>query len=176
MSDFPEKNSSDSKTADPNSTDLFVTDQATDNSMQRLLRLKRYEQPPQGYYEEFLREFHYRQRAELLRPSLSTLLLERFSSWVSEIRVPAFAYAGATAVALVASVAILKVNPSSTGARASYASYSPNTFSQTPITIQKMQPVSLRVEEPSAEDSSRTFPTSYLLQAHPASHESPLSF
>jgi hypothetical protein len=149
----------------------------SDISMQKLLRLRRYEQPPAGYYDEFLREFHHRQRAELLKPSLTTLLLERFSSWASEFRVPAFAYAGATAVAVIASVSIWNTS-SPTPSQPSYAvSYSQSSpFSQTPVTIQKMQPVSLRVNTSAAEDSSQVFPTSYLLQARPASHESPLSF
>ncbi len=147
-------------------------------SMQKLLRLKRYEQPPAEYYEEFLREFHHRQRAELLKPSLSTLLLERFASWSSEFRVPAFAYAGATALAVVASVSIWINTSSPSSSQPSYAvSYSQGSpFSQTPVTIQKMQPVSLRVNTPSTEEASQVFPTSYLLQAHPANHESPLSF
>jgi hypothetical protein len=38
----------------------------------RLLRLKRYEQPPPRYFENFLREFHRRQRDELLRRSIIT--------------------------------------------------------------------------------------------------------
>jgi hypothetical protein len=159
-----------------------MNEQSGNESISRLLRLKRYEQPPEGYYTDFLREFHQRQRAELLKPSLTALLIERFSSWSSELRVPAFAYAGATAVAVIASVAILRVNPAPTGTASSYAvAYSQNlptssSFSQAPVTIQKMQPVSLRVNDSSEEDSSRIFPTSYLLQAHSASHESPLSF
>lgn len=156
-----------------------MSDLSNPDPMQKLLRLKRYEQPPEGYYEDFLRDFHHRQRAELLKPSLSILLMERFSQWASEFRVPAFAYAGATVVAVLASVAILHVNPSSgiTGSQANYAiSYSPNSFSQAPVTIQKMRPVSLRVDAPAGGESSRLFSTSYLLQARPASHESPLSF
>jgi hypothetical protein len=151
---------------------------AGEETLQSLLRLKRYEQPPEGYYEDFLREFHHRQRAELLRPSLTTLLLERFAAWAAEFRVPAIAYAGATAVAIVASVAILQVNPAApAGSPASYAvSYSQTPFSQTPVTIQKMQPVSLRVNTQSEGDSTRLLPTAYLLQSRSANHESPLSF
>ena len=149
----------------------------TPDSIQRLLRLKRYEQPPEGYYDEFLRDFHRRQRAELLKPSLSTLVMDRVSYWVSEFRVPTFAYAGATAVAVLASVAILKVVPSQSGSQVNFApNYAQNSFSQTPVTIQKMQPVSLRTGLTGSGDSSNLFPTSYQLQARPASHESPLSF
>ena len=153
----------------------------SNESLHHIIRLKRYEQPPEGYYKDFLREFQHRQRAELLKPSLSTLLLERLSALMSEFRVPTVAYAGATAVAVIASVAILKVTPaaSSSGPAASYAvSYAQSPYSQTPVTIQKMQPVSLRVDPSSASAgaSSQIFPPSYLLQARPASHESPLSF
>jgi len=76
--------------------------------MHRIIRLKRYEQPPEGYFEDFLRDFHRRQRAELLRPSIGELLLDRINSLLAEIRVPAMADAGAAAVAVVASVVILR--------------------------------------------------------------------
>ncbi len=145
----------------------------SDESMHRIIKLKRYEQPPGGYYEEFLREFHYRQRAELLKPSLKTLMMERFFTLMMEFRVPTIAYAGATAVAIAASVAILRVSP---GAPSNQPASYEASYSQIPVTIQKMQPVSLRVESPDSADTSRLFPTSYTLQAHPANHESPLSF
>jgi hypothetical protein len=35
-------------------------DEFNDNEIARLLRLKRYEQPPPGYFENFLHEFHRR--------------------------------------------------------------------------------------------------------------------
>lgn len=154
-----------------------MSDLTNSDSIQRLLRLKRYEQPPEGYYEDFLSDFHRRQRAELLKPSITTLMMERLSYWISEFRVPTFAYAGATAMAVIASVAILRVTPSQSGSQVNFVpAYSQNSFSQTPVTIQKMQPVSLRAGLSGSGDSSHLFPTSYLLQARPASHESPLSF
>jgi hypothetical protein len=140
--------------------------------MHRVIRLKRYEQPPQGYHEGFLREFHHRQRAELLRPSLSALLMERITSLVTDIRVPAMAYAGAALVAVIAGAVILRQAPPSDTPRAYSVSYS-----QAPVTIQKMQPVSLRGDAAATMmQSNATFPPSYLLQARPASYESPLSF
>ena len=140
--------------------------------MHRVIRLKRYEHPPEGYYQNFLREFHHRQRAELLKPSLSVLIMERINSLMSDFRVPAMAYAGAAMVAVVAGAVILRHAPQSDQPRSYAVSYS-----QTPVTIQKMQPVSLRVgTAASTVPSSTLFPPSYMLQARPASHESPLSF
>lgn len=49
--------------------------------IERLLRLKRYEQPPEGYYETFLESFKERQRSEMLRQSARGLLVERVSTW-----------------------------------------------------------------------------------------------
>jgi len=141
--------------------------------MHRLIRLKRYEKPPEGYYEDFLREFHQRQRAELLKPSLSALIMERISGLMNEIRVPMAAYAGVTALAVVAGIAIMRQNPNPAGSPAVFAA----SYSQNPVTIGKMQPVSLRVDVPGQNNSpTRFLPPSFLLQARPASHESPLSF
>ena len=55
-------------------------DEFNDNEIARLLRLKRYEQPPPGYFENFLHEFHRRQRDELLRQPLWRICLERAHS------------------------------------------------------------------------------------------------
>lgn len=50
--------------------------------IERLLRLKRYEQPPEGYYEEFIERFKERQRSEVLRLSARGLFVERVSTWL----------------------------------------------------------------------------------------------
>lgn len=140
--------------------------------MHRIIRLKRYEQPPEGYFEGFLKEFHYNQRAELLKSSLSALIWERLLSMIPDVRVPALAYAGATAVAVVAGVSILNHSAPARGSGAlpSYASY--------PVTIQKMQPVSLRVDPAASPNTPAAFPPSFFLQGQgrQATHESPLSF
>ena len=48
----------------------------------RLLRLKRYEQPPPDYFENFLHEFRRRQRDELLRQPLWRICVERAQDFV----------------------------------------------------------------------------------------------
>src|SRR5438876_10072897 len=52
-------------------------DEFNDNQITKLLRLKRYEQPPPGYFENFLHEFHRRQRDELLRQPLWRICVDR---------------------------------------------------------------------------------------------------
>jgi hypothetical protein len=48
-----------------------------DDEIGRLLRLKRYEQPPPAYFENFLHEFRRRQRDELLRQPIRHFSFER---------------------------------------------------------------------------------------------------
>jgi len=148
--------------------------------MHKIIKLKRYEHPPEGYYQDFLHEFHRRQRAELLNPSLSNLIMERLLGLIPEFRVPAMAFAGAAAVAIIASIAIIRETPRHETARAYSVSYTPTrSYSQAPVTIQNIQPVSLRIDpdqQIQPRNASTLFPPSYLLQARPVSYESPLSF
>jgi hypothetical protein len=142
--------------------------------MHKLIRLKRYEKPPEDYFENFLREFHLRQRTEMLRPSLRNILLERVAGFLAEVRVPAMAYAGATVLAIVAGAAILHQAPSSAAPRSVTASL--DSYRQAPVTIERIQPVSLRFDASAPVSAPLAFPPAYQLQARPASHESPLSF
>src|SRR5213082_2706779 len=57
-------------------------DEFNDNEITKLLRLKRYEQPPTGYFENFLHEFHRRQRDELLRQPLWRICVDRARDFV----------------------------------------------------------------------------------------------
>ena len=70
--------------------------------LQRLLRLKRHEAPPPAYFEDFMVEFHRRQREELLRRPLWRLALDRFEAAMPTFSPVRYAYAGATAMAVVA--------------------------------------------------------------------------
>ena len=137
--------------------------------MHRVIRLKRYEKPPEGYFDNFLRDFHRRQRAELLKPSLATLLLERLHGILGEIRVPAMAYAGATVVAVVASIAILGLPGHSQGEK-------PRAFAASPAQATR-RPALPPLRRAGQCGRGRPFPIKpFILNARPANHESPLSF
>jgi hypothetical protein len=68
-----------------------------EQQLQKLLRIKRFEQPPPGYFDRALIEFHRRQREELLRRSATLIWWERFVSGLGTFRVPSYAYGAAFA-------------------------------------------------------------------------------
>ena len=82
-----------------------------ENDIGTLLRLKRYEQPPPDYFDNFLHEFHRRQRAELLRQPLWRIALQRTQDFMLQLNVPTLTSypAAVTAVVLCAAVLSLKV-------------------------------------------------------------------
>lgn len=69
--------------------------------IQRLIRLKRYESPPEDFVENFIDDLRDRQRAELLKRSSLELLFERVSTFFEPVSTPQWAMAG-VAVAAVA--------------------------------------------------------------------------
>jgi hypothetical protein len=76
--------------------------------IQRLLRLKRHERPPEDFVEDFIRQFQHRQRQELLQHSARGLLWERVTTYFEGLFAPKWRWAGATAVALVTVFVVFK--------------------------------------------------------------------
>src|SRR5204863_9276531 len=85
--------------------------QFSEEEIGRLLRLKKYEQPPPGYFDNFLHEFHRRQRDELLREPLWRIGLQRAQDFMFRLNVPGLTSypAVVTAVLVCAAVISLKV-------------------------------------------------------------------
>src|SRR5947207_10512532 len=88
-----------------------MMDELEDNEIGRLLRLKKYEQPPAGYFENFLHEFHRRQRDELLRQPLWKIALGRAQDFMMSLNVARLAsyQVAATPVLPCAALISLKI-------------------------------------------------------------------
>ena len=73
-----------------------------ENDISKLLRLKRYEQPPPEYFETFLQDFKDRQRAQLLREPAWRIAWDRLRAYVGEQATVRIGYGMASAAVLVA--------------------------------------------------------------------------
>ena len=78
-----------------------------DPRISALLRLKRFEQPPPGYFDKMLTEVHRRQRSELLHRPLWKIALERTQVFFSEHSMGNLSYAGAMAALLIVGIAAI---------------------------------------------------------------------
>jgi hypothetical protein len=136
-----------------------------DANLSKLLRLKRYEQPPPGYFDDFLREFQRRQRAEVLRRPAWAVLWDRIASIAPTFRVPQFAYAAILILAAGASSLIVTQQPAG---KADAPRTSLSLTTSKPVTITDTLPVAAR--------TGGSLPSHYVLQSRPVSNEQPLSF
>ncbi len=137
-----------------------------ESDISKLLRLKRYEQPPPGYFDDFLHEFRRRQRAELLKQPMWQTLWERLMSVAPTFRVPQMAYAAIIACAVIASAMIVE-RPGN-----KIASGGPTPSSQQPSFSLTSKPVTISEAIPVATQ----LPPHFVLQPRPVSNEQPLSF
>jgi hypothetical protein len=139
-----------------------------DANLSKLLHLKRYEQPPPGYFDDFLREFQRRQRAELLRRPAWAVFWDRIASIAPTFRVPQFAYAAILILAAGASTLIVTQQPTGTGGTTDGPRTSLSLTASKPVTITDTLPVAAR--------TGGSLPSHYVLQSRPVSNEQPLSF
>jgi len=80
------------------------------SEVRKLLAARRAVSVREEYVEGFLKDFHTRQRSEMLRTPAWRLAIERFGAALAEFQVPRAAYAGAFAV-FVVSVSVTLVLP-----------------------------------------------------------------
>jgi hypothetical protein len=165
----------------------------TDEQLRALLRIKRFEQPPPGYYDQLLRDIHRRQRSELLRRPLWKIALERVQTFFGEHSMSPASYAGAMATLLIFGVGVISMVPSGGSGR---SGFSGSTLAQASIGGVKAPQASpnLRLQMPVGSDrvvaagldSLRNRPASqptqsvrhprYVIDARPVSYEPTFSF
>src|SRR5258708_25085790 len=161
-------------------------DEFNDNEIARLLRLKRYEQPPPNYFENFLHEFHRRQRDELLRQPIWRICLERAHNFMLQLDMRSLAsYPTAVAAMLVcAAIFSLKVYQQPETARV--ATHSPLPLSvpvnaeqewnlASPVGTQIFSTQPVRSFRESAQ-THRAAPPRYVLDSVPVSYEPTFRF
>ena len=161
-------------------------DEFNDSEIARLLRLKRYEQPPPGYFENFLHEFHRRQRDELVRQPLWRICLERAHNFVWQLNVGSLTSypAAVTAVLLCAAIISIKIYQQPETARV--ALQSPPAISvpasaegewnlASPVATQILRTQPVRSFHESAQNH-RASPPRYVLDSVPVSYEPTFRF
>ena len=157
-----------------------------DSEIARLLRLKRYEQPPPAYFENFLHEFHRRHRDELLRQPLWRICLERAQTFMSRLDVPSLASYPTAVAAVLACAAIVSLKVYQQPEAARVASQSPLTLSvpvnaqqewnlASPVSTQIFRTQPLRSFRESAQ-THRAAPPRYVLDSVPVSYEPTFRF
>jgi hypothetical protein len=173
-------------------------DHFDENEIGKLLRLKRYEQPPPGYFENFLHEFHRRQRDELLRQPIWSVVWQRLSDSLFRLNIPSLTSmpAAVAAVLVCAAVITLKLyNPSSpsssiatatTSALSSHESVldqmatervGDNHFTlRSPLSSRSLGPDLSRQVNESAYTHRASTPPRYVLDRLPVSYEPSFNF
>jgi hypothetical protein len=165
-----------------------------DNEIGKLLRVKRYEQPPPGYFENFLHEFHRRQRDELLRQPIWSVLWQRISDSLFRLNIPSLTSmpAAAAAVLICAAVITFKVSQAPSEPNVAVVSEQPNVPSSVieqlsaqrvadsftlsaPIRVRSLGPDLSRQVNESAY-THRAAPPRYVLDRLPVSYEPSFNF
>ena len=79
-----------------------------ETQLQALLRMKRFEQPPPGYFDGLLSQIHRRQREELLHRPAWRIAIDRFRAFFAPLRID-WAHTASMAALLVVGIAAIRV-------------------------------------------------------------------
>ena len=158
-----------------------------ENDIGKLLRLKRYEQPPPGYFDNFLHEFHRRQRDELLKEPLWRICLQRAQDFMFRLNVPGLTSypAAITAVLVCAAVISLRVYQGPGKASVAVQSQTPVVATalpdtawslSAPVATRDLGPKPLRTVNHSSQTHRAATPPRYVLDSTPVSYEAAFRF
>ena len=145
-----------------------------ETQLQALLRLKRYEQPPAGYFENLLDCVHRRQREELLRRPAWQIALERIRAFFAPLHMD-WRHAGSMAAILVVGILAIRVAiperaaDSSQIAQAVAGSSMPASAPM--ITLQSNGTQPLASQENRRVQRDPDAPVRFIIDAQPVSYE-----
>lgn len=152
----------------------------TEEQLSALLRLKRYEKPPPGYFDRLLQDVHRRQRSELLQRPLWQIAVERIRVFFSEHSMGQLTYAGSMAAVLLAGFAAISFMTQGDVKRGTQASAE---------SLQPAQESTFKLEVPAPlAPFTRAFPVAqpepvdaasrprYIIDARPVSYEPSRNF
>lgn len=136
------------------------------DSTSKLLRLKRYETPPEGYFDDFLSEFQLRQRAEVIHRPFFRIAWDRLCSLLAPPPIPRLAMAGSFATAMIATGLVLTWSDTEAPLQSS------------PLNLSLSQTEPIQIDSPQVPPSSaKPLPTvHYVLPAEVVSYASRSSF
>jgi hypothetical protein len=163
--------------------------ESDDHEIATLLRLKKHEQPPPGYFDNFLHEFHRRQRDELLRQPLWRICLDRAHDFMFKLNVPSLTSYPAAATALLVFAAVISLKIYQTPEASNYVNNRHNrpvasvpasadsewSLASPVATTRVLSTKPLRRSDSGAQTHRTTQPR-YVLDSVPVSYESTLRF
>ena len=163
-------------------------DPLNEDQIGKLLRLKKFEQPPPGYFDNFLHEFHRRQRDELLRQPLWRIGLQRAQDFMFRLNVPALTSYPALATAIVVCAAVISLKVYQTPETVNVAAQNRAPVIATtalqdsawslskPVTTRDLGPSLVRTVKDSSKTHRVAAPPRYVLDSTPVSYETAFRF
>lgn len=164
-------------------------DPLNENEITKLLRLKRYEQPPPRYFENFLHEFHRRQRDDLLRQPLWRICVDRIRDFAFGVNLSSLTSypAAVTAVLVCAAVVSLKLSQTPAPNRVAVQDRSVQAFAApapadqewtlaSPVATRFFSTQPLHSFDESAHTHRAGTPPRYVLDSVPVSYETTFRF